>query len=251
MNIIIPCAGSGKRFRENGYKDIKPFIPTKNKPMLEWVLSNLINNNYKQKFIFLFQGEHIENYSVKNLLKGICNKLCIKDYELISINGLTDGCARTILNAKNFINNNEETILANSDQFVDNFNIAELIGYSRGLNLDCGVLTFTEYDSRWSFVKRKADSIYVDTVREKEPISSLANIGIFYWRCGKDLVWSLEEMINKNIRIGGEFYVSPSINELIDKNKKVSNYHLQEIQKMWGLGIPFDHQKFEQNYKDV
>lgn len=251
MNVIIPCAGQAKRFKEAGFKNIKPFILTKNKLMIEWVLSNLINRSYKQNFIFLFQEEHIQNYDVKYILFDVCKRLDIKRYEIVGINGLTDGSARTTLFAKELINNSEELVLANSDQFVSNFNIAELLGYSRGLDLDCSILTFSATDSKWSFVKRYKNSIYVDTVKEKEPISSLANVGIFYWKHGRDYVWSAEEMINKNIRVAGEFYTSPSINELILINKKVSNYHLNEYQKMWGLGTPFDHQNFELNYLKI
>ena len=250
MNIIIPCAGSAKRFKECGYKDIKPFIVTKNKLMIEWVLSNLFNKNYNQNFIFLFQKTHIENYDVKNILKNICHNIGIINYSIIEIDGLTQGCAKTVLYAKNLINNDDEVILANSDQFVDNFNIRNLIEYCRNLNLDCGILTFSAIDSKWSFVKRKENSIFIEKIKEKEPISSIANVGIFYWKNGKNLVWSLEEMINKNILIGGEFYIAPSIQELIDKNYKVSNYHLNDAQKNWGLGVPYDLLNFIYNYKN-
>lgn len=250
MNLIIPCAGQAKRFKEAGYKDIKPFILTKDKLMLEWALSNLINCSYKQKFIFLFQKEHIDNYNVKGNLGNICNKLGIKNYELIPIDKLTDGCARTVLYARDLINNDEELILANSDQFVDNFNIAELIGYSRALNLSSGILTHNATDSKWSFCKRKGNTIYIDLVKEKEPISSMANTGHFYWRRGKDFIWSIEEMIKKDIRIGGEVYISPSINELITIGELVSNYHLDEkLQKFFGLGVPYDLLYFIYNYK--
>lgn len=250
MNIIIPCAGAAKRFKECGYQDIKPFITTKGELMIEWVLKNLVLSKINQKFIFLFQKEDIRLHDVASIIYKISKKLDI-NYEIIEINGLTDGSARTTIFAESLINNNEELILANSDQFVSNFNIAELIGYSRGNNLDCGILTFTDTDSKWSFVRRCESSIYIDLVKEKEPISNLANVGIFYWKNGADYVASVKSMIAKNIRVGSEFYVSPSINELIADKKLVSNYHLNPLygQKMWGLGTPFDHQKFESLYE--
>ena len=216
--------------------------------MLEWALTNLVNNSYKQRFIFLFLKEHIENFNVKGNLGNICDKLRIKDYEIISVNELTDGCARTCLLAKDYINTFDELVLANSDQYIHNFNISELIGYSRALNLDASVLTFLNSDSKWSYCRRKEDSIYIDLVKEKEPISSYANTGHFYWKYGSYFVSSAEAMIEKNIKVGGEFYISPSINELILDQKLVSNYHLQGNQKMWGLGVPHDLLNFIYNY---
>ena len=39
--------------------------------------------------------------------------------KIIQIDGLTDGAARTVLIAKEFIDNEEELLIANSDQIID------------------------------------------------------------------------------------------------------------------------------------
>ena len=44
-------------------------------------------------------------------------------------------------------------------------------------------------------------------------------------------------MIQKNIRINGEFYVCPVYQEAIDDGKLIKIFH---IDKMWGLGTPED-----------
>ena len=38
MNLIIPMAGAGKRFREAGHETPKPFIRIGHKSMIEWAL---------------------------------------------------------------------------------------------------------------------------------------------------------------------------------------------------------------------
>ena len=38
MNLIIPMAGQGKRFRNAGFSTFKPFIPINGKLMLDYVI---------------------------------------------------------------------------------------------------------------------------------------------------------------------------------------------------------------------
>ena len=51
LNIIIPMAGHGSRFKEAGFKDDKPMIKIFNKTMIENVLNNL-QTNFSCKFLF-------------------------------------------------------------------------------------------------------------------------------------------------------------------------------------------------------
>jgi len=41
FNIVIPMAGRGSRFEEQGYIDKKPFIDVNGKPMVHRVIENL------------------------------------------------------------------------------------------------------------------------------------------------------------------------------------------------------------------
>src|SRR5688500_17290385 len=38
LNVLIPMAGQGKRFRQAGYDTYKPFLPIFGKPMIQYVL---------------------------------------------------------------------------------------------------------------------------------------------------------------------------------------------------------------------
>ena len=53
-------------------------------------------------------------------------------------------------------------------------------------------------------------------------------------------------MIRKNIRVNNEFYVCPTYNELLAKNKKVK---IHNVDKMWGLGTPEDLNNFIRSIK--
>ena len=107
-------------------------------------------------------------------------------------------------------------------------------------DLDGGIVTFKSTHPKWSFVKINEQG-YVTDVAEKNPISDIATVGIYYWKHGSDYVKYAEQMIQKNIRVNNEFYVCPVFNQAILDNKKIKTF---DISKMWGLGTPEDLQLF-------
>jgi len=227
MQVVIPMAGRGKRFAEQGYSKPKPLIDVNGKPMIQLVVNNL---NIDAKYHFICQNEHSEKYSLEDFLYSLK-----PDCNIIHIDRITDGPASTVLLAKKFINNDDELIIANSDQFVD-WNSNNFLSFLRSKNADGGILTFEAYDNKWSFVKVD-DSGFVTEVAEKKPISNIATVGIYYYKKGKFFVEATEQMIQKNIRVNNEFYVAPAYNEMIQSGKKICIFN---VAKMYGLGTPED-----------
>ena len=235
MNVLIPMAGAGSRFEKAGYTFPKPLIDVRGKPMIQWVVDNL---NVEAKYIFIVQKSHFEKYNLKDTLNNFC-----PNNEIVQIEGITDGAACTTLLAKDFINNNEPLIIANSDQFVE-WESDEFIYSCTASNVDANILTFKSTHPKWSYVKVNEIGNVVE-VAEKKPISDIATVGIYYWKNGSDYVKYAEQMISKNIRVNNEFYVCPVFNEAINDNKKVKTHN---IEKMWGLGTPEDLEYFLKNY---
>jgi HAD superfamily hydrolase (TIGR01509 family) len=73
----------------------------------------------------------------------------------------------------------------------------------------------------------------------------VSNCGIYYYKQGSDYVKYAEQMIEKDIRVNGEFYVAPVYNEFILDKKRIKIYN---IKKMWGLGDPDALKYFMDNY---
>lgn len=236
MNVLIPMAGAGSRFSSAGYTFPKPLIEVVGKPMIQVVVENL---NVEAHFIFLVQKEHYEKYNLKQLLN-----LIAPGCDIIQIDSVTEGAACTTLLAKELINNNEPLLIANSDQFVE-WNSNECLYAFTADNIDGGIITFEATHPKWSFAKIGDDG-FVSEVAEKNPISNMATVGIYYWSHGSDYIKYAEQMISKNIRTNGEFYVCPVFNEAIQDGKKI---RVKEINKMWGIGTPEDLHYFLENYK--
>ena len=81
------------------------------------------------------------------------------------------------------------------------------------------------------------DNGYITHIAEKEPISDIATVGIYYWSKGSEYVKYAEQMIEKNFRVNNEFYVAPVYNEAIADDKK---FKVFDVKKMWGIGTPED-----------
>jgi beta-phosphoglucomutase-like phosphatase (HAD superfamily)/dTDP-glucose pyrophosphorylase len=237
MNVLIPMAGAGSRFEQAGYTFPKPLIEVNNKPMIQVVVENL---NVEAHFIFLVQKQHYEKYNLKQLLS-----LIAPGCDIVQVEGITDGAARTTLLAEQLIDNNEPLLMANSDQFVE-WNSNECIYAFTADSIDGGIITFEATHPKWSFAKLGKDG-FVSEVAEKNPISNLATAGIYYWKHGSDYVKYVKQMIDKDIRTNGEFYVCPVFNEAIGDGKKI---RVKNIQKMWGIGTPEDLNYFLENYKE-
>jgi HAD superfamily hydrolase (TIGR01509 family) len=235
MNVLIPMAGAGNRFQQAGYTFPKPLIDVRGKPMIQVVAENL---NIEATFIYVVQKEHRIKYNLDTLLN-----LITPNCKIVEVDGITEGAACTTLLAKEYINSDEPLLMANSDQFVE-WDSSEFMYKMIEQNLDGGIVTFKATHPKWSFAKIDEHG-YVTEVAEKNPISDIATVGIYYWKHGSDYVKYAEQMIEKNIRVNNEFYVCPVFNQAIEDQKKIKTF---DIPAMWGLGTPEDLNYYLENY---
>ncbi len=237
MNVLIPMAGAGSRFAEQGYTFPKPLIEVGNKPMIQVVVDNL---NIQANYIFIVQKDHYQKYNLETVLNMVAPGCTIVQTE-----GITEGAACTTLLAKEYINNEEPLIIANSDQFVE-WNSNEVLYAFTTEGVDGGILCFNSTHPKWSYAKLDENG-FVSEVAEKQPISTNATVGIYYWSRGSLYVNSAERMIERNIRTNNEFYVCPAYNELVEDGGKIRVKTIAD-NGMWGIGTPEDLKHFLSNY---
>ncbi|HEU0117628.1 MAG TPA: glycosyltransferase family 2 protein [Alphaproteobacteria bacterium] len=239
LNIVVPMAGSGIRFAEVGYKDPKPLIPVHGVPMIRWVIENL-RPSMPHRYIFICQRAHVSAYGLEEKLKAWA-PCCV----LIQLDGVTEGAACTVLTAREYIDNNDPMMIANSDQYAD-VDMDTYLAEMDKQNLGALIMTLKvpPNDARWSFVGFDSKG-NVDRVVEKETISDEATVGIYNYRHGKDFVKAAEAMIAANLRVKGEFYVAPVFNQLIAQGQRIGVYNIGSPGKgMYGMGTPPDLEAF-------
>jgi NDP-sugar pyrophosphorylase family protein len=211
-------------------------IDVRGKPMIQKVVENL---DFVSEYIFLVRKKHIQEYTgLVDTLERITNG----SYKIVEVDSLTEGAACTALLAKEHIDNDEDLLIANSDQFIE-YQRQNFVSLKEMTNVDAIVWTFNAVHPKWSFVKTNARG-YITEVAEKRPISDIATCGIYWYRRGSDFVKYAEQMIEKDIRVNSEFYIAPVYNELIQDKKSLIPFY---VHKMWGLGTPEDLRNFLEN----
>ena len=238
MKILIPMAGEGSRFSKEGYTFPKPLISVNGKPMIQAVVENL---DFDCEYIFLVRKSHIEKYSgLLDTLARITNGR----YAHVVVDELTEGAACTALLAKDLIDDDEDLLIANSDQIIQ-YSPENFKSLKEMTAVDSIVFSFNAVHPKWSFVKTNSRG-YITEVAEKKPISNIATCGIYWYRKGSDFVKYAEQMIEKDIRVNNEFYIAPVYNELIQSGKTLIPFY---VHKMWGIGTPEDLKYFLENIK--
>lgn len=234
INIVVPMAGKGGRLEHLGHK---PLINIKGKTMIEWAIESL---NLEGNYIFVVQKEYLK--SLKPVLKRL-----VPDCKIIPIDYVTGGATSTVLVAKEFINNDTPLLTVNCDQYLE-WCPKEFIRNMK--DYDGGVLTYTMSRPDGSFCVLD-DEGYVIRVAEKEVISNIGTIGIYYFGKGRDFVKYAEQMIRKDIRVNNEFYILPVYNEMITDGKKIVIHHLRPDQRVWRIGVPDELEKFIHDYRET
>lgn len=234
MNIVVPMAGRGSRFANAGFVDPKPLIRVGGKPMIQWVIEN-VRPARPHRFIFIVLREHLEAYpAVPATLRTLCPGCAI-----VTVDAVTEGAACTVLLAKHLIDNDTPLMIANADQFVD-LAIDDYLAEMELRQADGLIMTFEADHPKWSYC-RLDQELNVTEVVEKKVVSNEATVGIYNFRHGKDFVWAAEQMIARNLRSNGEFYVAPAYNLLVAQNRRIAVARTgREYAGMYGLGIPED-----------
>lgn len=232
MNILVPMAGAGLRLAQAGYLLPKPLVEVNGTPIVKIAIDSW---GLKGKYIFVVQKQHDEKYSFKRIFQEF-----VDDFEIVTVDGLTQGAACTALLAHEFIDNTEKLVIAVADVYNK-----ILSDYWEQNWYDGIIFTMNSIESCYSYAKVGSDG-FVCEVAEKRVISNHATSGIYTWTSGSDFVKYARRMIQKNIRINNEFYLCPVYNEAIADGKK---FVLSQVESFQDLGSPESIERYLKNNK--
>lgn len=227
MNIVIPMAGHGQRFRDEGFDCPKALIPLFGRPCYA-TASDWLPFDYCDQLIYII----LESDPYYNKLRtDILTRYGKYNPIVIGIPEVLRGSSETILAASEFINNDTPLLIHNSDTAVD---ISD--DWLHDIqNIDGGLLVF-ESESNTSYSFSKEDELgNVIEVREKIPISEWASSGTYYFNKGSKFVELAESAIDSEEFENNEFYVAPLYNKLITEGGIVKNY---KIDNVYQFGTP-------------
>ncbi len=239
VQVLIPMAGNGSRFVQAGYPVPKPLIDVEGKPMIKRVIENLGDEH---TFTFIVRKEHIEGpwgHKLFETLSSLADGFSIKILDKI-----TEGAACTCLEARQFLSPSYPLLIANCDQLLD-WDPNDFFEKSLDSHSDGTIVTFDSNNPAHSYVKLDKEG-YITEVAEKKVISNKATAGLYFWNHAQDFFDCAEAMIERNLRVNGEFYVSPVHNIGIQTRMLFNTYHVDHF---WPLGTPEQLDALRQLYK--
>ena len=237
MQVIVGMAGAGSRFTSDGYTVPKPLCRVGSTTMIAKAVESLGYQHCTHTFVV--QQEHLENYSwLQDHLSNLAQEV-----NIVALDGVTDGAACSLLQARELIYNDEPLISINSDQVL-NWD-AELFGEACVQEPETSwVMTYPHNDIKHSFV-RVVEGRVVEAA-EKVAISHDATVGVYHWSSGKLFCNGAEQMIADEHTHNGEYYLAPIYN-YTSKTNIVKPYPVQAT-NFTPVGTPSDLNTYHGRY---
>lgn len=237
MNVVITMAGEGSRFQKVGIKIPKFCIQVRGRSLFEWSLESLRNFFTNNTFIFVAQRKH----AAKNFIAEHARALGISSFEIMEIDGLTGGQADTVLEARPLLKDLKDGLLIyNIDTYVE-----PQILLPRQIRGDGWIPVFEAEGEQWSFVRADENGRALE-VAEKRRISSLATIGLYYFRS-----FALFEQGLSSSSFAGykERFVAPIYQELLKDSARSIYIEQLPAAAVHVLGTPEDIQQFAPEFR--
>ncbi len=233
MHIIIPMSGMGKRFVEAGYRIPKPLIAVDEKPIIEHIC-NLFPD--ESKFTFICNSKHLAETNMRQVLQNIKSQS-----NIVEIQNHKKGPVYAVSLVKDLIEDDEEVIVNYCD-FGTYWNYQDFLNHTRNRNADAAIPAYKGFhphmlgNTNYAFIREKKQ--WMLEIKEKEPFTNnrmdeYASNGTYYFKKGAYVKKYFQELIDKNINLEGEYYVSLIYNLLVEDGLKVSIYNIQHMLQ-WG-----------------
>ena len=214
LNLIIPMAGKGERFKKEKYIDFKPFIKIDRKFMFEYVTEKFP----AEVKIWVITCKILINENEKKYLKQ-------KNIEVIYINSHKLGPAYSIYKASQKLPLDESFFVSYCD--IDwSWDFSKIL---KKLNSDGIVFTHKGFHphklmNNFSAYCKTQKNILLK-IKEKESftqnwLDEHLSIGVFYFKSGNEMILGITNLIKNNIKVSNEYFPSLIFNELIKKKKK-------------------------------
>lgn len=217
MNILLLAAGGNiNEVEEKGFPlTLSEF---NGRPLIQYLIEVCLNIDENINLIIAFKRSDIQKFYLDNIVKILAPAA-----KIISIEKNTKGAACTALLASQYINNNEELLILNANDYLQ-IDLQKPILDFREQGLDAGTLTFDSIHPRYSYVRLK-DGFVIEAA-EKRPISRHATAGFYWFKQGGEFVKAAKNMIYKDCSVNDIFFICPVFNELILSQRKIGVFEI-------------------------
>jgi NDP-sugar pyrophosphorylase family protein len=235
MQIVIPMSGFGERFRRAGYQVPKPLIEIEDKPILAHVVEMFPGET---DFIFVCNEEHLAHpdYHMREIIEKIC-----PSGRVVGIAPHRLGPVHAVRQVEALIDDSRPVIVNYCDftcywdwhhfkSFIEKTKCAGALPAYKGFHPHS--LGTTNY----AYI-REARGWALD-IQEKQPftqnrMNEFASSGTYYFSSGQLMKRAFQYLIEQDLTLGGEYYVSLAYKALFAEKASVAVYPLQHFMQ-WG-----------------
>lgn len=242
--MIIPMAGNGQRFINEGYTTPKPLLNINGKPMILRALECLPKSH---KQIFICQKQHIKNTDLPNQInQNFSNPI------IIELDSVTKGQACSCEIGINHcgVDENEPILITACDYgliydqdkynalLIDSKNDVIVWGFKNSVS---GKLNPTMYAWIDSDEDKNVLGIRCKQIPPTNPFYTPAICGTFFFRRAKYFLDGLRQLYKSNVLVNGEFFVDSVIHQNVLDGLKVK---LLELDNYVCWGTPNDYKVY-------
>ena len=210
MKAIIPLAGKGTRLRPHTHHTPKPLLRVGGRPVMSYILDDLRDLGIEEVvFITGYLGDAIKEY-IGREYPGFHTHYVVQEVQ--------DGTAGAIKLAEPYVD--DDLLIL----FVDTLFDADLGLISKLPGEYAGVIWAKEVEDyqRYGVIVTRPDGTMERIVEKpKEPISKLANIGLYYIREYGLLFEGIHDTLRRPTGPGGEFFLTDAFQYMVDHGAKL------------------------------
>jgi glucose-1-phosphate thymidylyltransferase len=211
MKAVIPLAGRGTRLRPHTLTTPKPLVHVAGRPVMSYILDDLIDLGVTEViFVIGYLGDVVKEYVAREYPTLTAHYV---------VQEVQDGTAGAVKLAEPFADGGELLIL-----FVDTLFDADL-SLARALDPEwAGVIWAKEVEDYQRFGVIVTDEHGAMTrIVEKptEPVSKLANIGLYYIRDTDLLFRGIDHVLAAGAASTGEFYLTDAFQYMVDHGARI------------------------------
>ena len=210
MKAVIPLAGKGTRLRPHTHVLPKPLVRVAGKPVLAHLLDDLAGFGITEMVFIVGHLDEVVRRYMKEAYPGLRVHYVVQ--------AVQDGTAGAIKLAQPYADG-ELLIL-----FADTLFEADL-SPARTLSPDWGAVIWTkevEDYHKYGIVITDRDGAMTRIVEKpKEPISRLANIGLYYVRDHALLFEGIDHVLASPPAASGEYYLTDAFQYMVDRGARI------------------------------
>ena len=246
-------SGLSRRFAAAGYTIPKFMIDVDGKKVIEHIVELYPPDS---EFIFIINDEHSKDQELCEFL----DNLDIDRLTICSVPVHKKGPVYSIEQFEHHIEDDEQVIVNYCD-FSMNFNYEDFEEFVNETQCDGCVVCYTGFhphmlgSDNYAFCKVDEHN-KISEIREKEPftdnkMTEFASTGTYYFKKGSYVKKYFKELIEKDINIKDEYYVSLVHNLLIEDGLTNLVYEVPHMLQ-WGTPLDLDmYQKWSDYYRKV